>query len=69
MADERAAYPDSSRRSEQLSYINFFHPSYELFYMIFQSFKDFQKFSRINNNSSWPSQHDWSNGEGVAHMA
>ena len=31
VADERAAYPDSSRRSEQLSCTKFFHPSYDLF--------------------------------------
>ena len=42
--DERAAYPDSSRRSEQLSCTKFFHPSYGLFSMIFQSFKDFLKY-------------------------
>ena len=33
VADERAAYPDSSRRSEQLSCTKFFHPSYGLFYI------------------------------------
>ena len=44
MADERAAYPDSSRRSEQLSCIKLFHPSYRLFYMIFQSLNDFLEF-------------------------
>ena len=35
MADERAAYPDSSRRSEQLSCIKYFHPNYGLKDMIF----------------------------------
>ena len=35
VADERAVYPDSSRRSEQLSCRKYFHPSYGLFYMIF----------------------------------
>ena len=35
VADEQAAYPDSSRRSKQLSYTKYFHPSYGLFYMIF----------------------------------
>ena len=35
VADERAAYPGSSRRSEQLSCIKFFDPSYGLFNMIF----------------------------------
>ena len=44
MADERSAYLDSSRRSEQLSCTKFFHPSYGLFYMIFQSFKQFLNF-------------------------
>ena len=44
MADEQAAYTDSSRRSEQLSCTKFFHPSYGLFYMIFQSFKQFLNF-------------------------
>ena len=37
--DERTAYSDSSRRSEQLSYRKHFHPSYRLFYMNFLSFK------------------------------
>ena len=35
VADERAAYPDSSRRFEQLSCRKYFHPRYGLFYMIF----------------------------------
>ena len=39
MADERTTYPDSSRRSEQLSCRKHFHPSYGLFSMIIQSFK------------------------------
>ena len=43
MADERVAYPDSSRRSEQLSYIMFFDPSYGLITMNFQSFNHFLK--------------------------
>ena len=38
--DERTAYPDSSRRSEQLSCTKFFHPSYGLFYMIFERFNN-----------------------------
>ena len=38
MAVERAAYPVSSRRSEQLSCTKSFHPSYGLFYINFQSF-------------------------------
>ena len=36
-----AAYSGSSRRPEQLSYINYFHPSYGLFSMDLQSFIDF----------------------------
>ena len=36
MADERAAYPDLSRRSEQLSCTKYFHPSYGLFSIIFE---------------------------------
>ena len=36
MADERAAYPDSSRRSEQLSCTKYFHLTYGLFYINFQ---------------------------------
>ena len=35
VADERAAYPDSSRHSEQLSCTKYFHPSYVLFYINF----------------------------------
>ena len=38
MADEQAAYLDSSRRSEQLSCRKYFHPRYGLIYMIFQRF-------------------------------
>ena len=41
MADERAAYADSSRRSEQLSYRNHFHPSYGLKDMNFQNLFEF----------------------------
>ena len=44
MADERVAYPDSSRRSEQLSCTKFFHPSYGLFYINFKSFNLFSEF-------------------------
>ena len=45
MADEQAAYPDSSRRSEQLSCTKFFHPNYGLFTMIFSKIlKDFLNF-------------------------
>ena len=39
--DERTAYPDSSRRSEQLSYRKHFHPSYGLKDMNFQSLFEF----------------------------
>ena len=44
VADERAAYPGSSRRSEQLSCTKFFHPSYGLFYINFKIFKSFLEF-------------------------
>ena len=36
--DERTAYPDSSRRSEQLSCTKFFHPTNKLFNINFQKF-------------------------------
>ena len=39
--DERTAYSDSSRRSEQLSYRKHFHPSYGLKDMNFQSLFEF----------------------------
>ena len=57
MADERVAYLDSSRHSEQLSCTKFFHPSYGLFYINFQSFSLFLKFldllliRNLNRNS------------------
>ena len=38
------AYPDSSRRSEQLSCIKFFHPGYGLLYIDFLKFKSFLEF-------------------------
>ena len=44
VADERIAYPDSSRRSEQLSCTKFFHPSYGLFYIDFKRFNSFLGF-------------------------
>ena len=44
---ERAAYPGSSRRSEQLSCTKFFHPSYGLFSTIFQRFSNILKFVLI----------------------
>ena len=40
-ADERAAHPDLSHRSEQLSCTKYFHPSYGLFYIHFQSLLHF----------------------------
>ena len=52
MVDERAAYPESSRRSEQLSYITLFHLSYGLFSINFQSFKQFLEFREIIINSN-----------------
>ena len=36
VADEWAAYPNLSHRSEQLSCTKYFHPSYGLFYINFQ---------------------------------
>ena len=39
--DERTAYPDSSRRSEQLSCRKHFHPSYGLKDMNFQRLNHF----------------------------
>ena len=47
MADERAAYTDSSRRSEQLSCTKYFHVSYGLFYMNFQRFKQYSEITGI----------------------
>ena len=44
-------YSDFSHFSDHFSYINYFHPSYGLFYMIFQSFKRFLKFTGIKLNS------------------
>ena len=48
--DEQGAYLDSSRRSEQLWCTKFFHPSYGLFYINFQSFIHFEKFNLVRNN-------------------
>ena len=48
MADEGTMYLDSSRRSEQLSCTKYFYPSYKLFYMIFQNFKQFSRFVGFN---------------------
>ena len=56
MADERVAYPDSSRRFEQLSCIKYFHPNYGLFYMIIRSLKDFLKFQDFYFNSKLKQQ-------------
>ena len=44
VVDERAAYPDSSRRSEQLSCTKFFDPSYGLPDINFKRFKSFLGF-------------------------
>ena len=52
MVDERATYSDSSRRSEQLSCTKYFHPSYGLFSMIFQSLFDFLEFIHISKLNS-----------------
>ena len=41
MTDERAAYSDSSCRSEQLSSTKFFHPSYNYFILIFKVLNHF----------------------------
>ena len=41
VVDERTAYSDSSRRSEQLSYRKHFHPGYGLKDMNFQSLFEF----------------------------
>ena len=41
VVDERTAYPDSSRRSEQLSCTKFFHLSYGLKDMIFKRIINF----------------------------
>jgi len=44
VVDERAAYPDLSRRSEQLLCTKFLHPSSVYFILILK----FNLFSRIN---------------------
>ena len=45
--DERTAYSDSSRRSEQLSYRKHFHPSYGLKDMNFQRLKPFLELFKL----------------------
>ena len=74
MADERAVYPDSSRRSEQLSCIKYFHPSYGLFYMNFQSFNDILKLLLIRKmlcapsigyTQVYPGDDKWAKGDPV----
>ena len=45
----RAAYPDSSRRSEQLSCAKYFQPRYGLFYINFKRFKSILGFIYIPN--------------------
>ena len=51
MADEQVAYPESSRRSEQLSCTKFSHPSYSLFYIDFKRFKSFLEFINLFNST------------------
>ena len=48
--DERTAYLDSSRRSEQLSYRKHFHPSYGLKDMNFQSLFEFLELLILSKN-------------------
>ena len=48
--DERTAYLDSSRRSEQLSYRKHFHPSYGLKDMNFQSLFKFLELFKLSKN-------------------
>ena len=48
MADERTAYPDSSRRSEQLSCFNFFDLSYGLKDMNYLSFYYFSEILELS---------------------
>ena len=48
--DERTAYLDSSRRSEQLSYRKHFHPSYGLKDMNFQSLFEFLELCELSKN-------------------
>ena len=45
--DERTTYPDSSRRSEQLSCRKHFHPSYGLKDMNFQSLFEFWNYLNL----------------------
>ena len=40
-------YSDSTHFSDHFSYINCFHPSYGLFYMIFQSFNHYLEFLEL----------------------
>ena len=47
LTGKRNAYSNSSRRSEQLSCIKLFHPSYGLISMNFQSFKHFLKLLKL----------------------
>ena len=65
MADERFAYPDSSRRSEQLLCIKFFQPSYGLFYIKLKKnhFKDL--FNYLNSTLSRTVHADVSMTSGV----
>jgi hypothetical protein len=51
----RRAYSDSSHFSDQLSCRKLFHPSYGLFYMIFQRLNDFLEYLDLFN-SNYPKQ-------------
>ena len=51
--DERTAYSDSSRRSEQLSYRKHFHPSYGLKYMNFQSLFEFLELFELSKKMNY----------------
>ena len=52
MADERSVYSDSSRTSKQLSCTKYFHPSYGLFSMNYQSFNDFLEFLKLFSSNN-----------------
>ena len=52
MANKQAAYSGSSRRSEQLSCTKYFHPSYGLFSMNYQSFNDFLEFLKLFSSNN-----------------
>ena len=50
MVDERAAHPDSSRRSEQLSCTKYFHLSNGLFYIDFKRLFEFLELFEFSKN-------------------